>query len=211
MATPAEGRSPGKFSAPKVTYSKKIYRESMSTAPRVQPLLSSTSCLLVLVLVAGLLCAGCVGPFEPVVTPETPGDQGMVGPTSRTTVSPEQTAVPPLRNTATELPSSGLIERSYGYVPYSPPPEYRLTVIESNSRKDDSGDVIIYGRVKNEGPGSLTYLQMTFTLFDSNGNIIGNAYAQVEHFGSGKTWSYESDPAPGANYQYFEIASIMAQ
>jgi hypothetical protein len=183
----------------------------MSTAPRVQPLLSSTSCLLVLVLVAGLLCAGCVGPFEPVVTPETPGDQGMVGPTSRTTVSPEQTAVPPLRNTATELPSSGLIERSYGYVPYSPPPEYRLTVIESNSRKDDSGDVIIYGRVKNEGPGSLTYLQMTFTLFDSNGNIIGNAYAQVEHFGSGKTWRYESDPAPGANYQYFEIASIMAQ
>jgi hypothetical protein len=110
-----------------------------------------------------------------------------------------------------ELPASGYIERSYGYVPYSPPPEYRLTMIESDSRRDPSGNVIIYGRVKNEGPGSLAYLEMTFNLFDSSGNLIGNTHAQVEYFGAGKIWRFESDPAPGANYQYFELASILAQ
>ena len=52
---------------------------------------------------------------------------------------------------------------------------------------------------------------MTFALFDSNGNLIGNAYARLEHFGAGKTWRFESDPVPGTNFQYFEIASIMAQ
>jgi hypothetical protein len=84
-------------------------------------------------------------------------------------------------------------------------------MIESDSRRDASGNVIIYGKVKNEGPGSLTYLQITFNLFDSSGNLVGNAHAHVEYFESGKIWHFESDPAPWANYQYFEIASILAQ
>jgi hypothetical protein len=189
----------------------KIYRESMSTKIRLSPRLPTKTGLLVLVLVGGLLCAGCVGPFEPVSPSETPGGQVTPGPTPRVTASPEQTAVQPLRNTQTDLPAAGYIERSYGYVPYSPPPEYRLTMIESNSRLDAAGNVIIYGKVKNEGPGYLSYLQMNFNLFDSSGNLLGNAHAHVEYFGSGKTWSFESAPEPGKNFQYFEIASIMAQ
>jgi hypothetical protein len=189
----------------------KIYRESMSTKIRLSPRLPNKTGLLVLVLVGGLLCAGCVGPFEPVNPTVTPGDQVTTGPTPRVTASPEQTAAQPLRNTQTDLPAAGYIERSYGYVPYSPPPEYRLTMIESNSRIDATGHVIIYGKVKNEGPGYLSYLQMNFNLFDSSGNLLGNAHAHVEYFGSGKTWSFESAPEPGTNFQYFEIASIMAQ
>jgi len=200
-----------KISSPKVTYSKKIYRESMSTQIRIQPPSLNKSGLLVLVLLGGLLCAGCVGPFEPVSPPETPGVQATLESTPRVTASPEQTAVQPLRNTQADLPTSGYIERSYGYVPYSPPPEYRLTMIESNSRLDATGHVIIYGKVKNEGPGYLSYLQMNFNLFDSSGNLLGNAHAHVEYFGSGEIWRFESDPEPGTNFQYFEIASIMAQ
>jgi hypothetical protein len=167
---------------------------------------------LLALLVAGvLLSAGCIGPFEPASPQQTPGEPMTTEPTPGVTVSPEQTAVQPLRNTPTDLPAAGYIERSYGYVPYSPPPEYRLTMIESNSKRDASGHVIIYGRVKNEGPGSLVYLQMTFNLFDSSGNLVGNAYAKVEYFGSGKTWWFESDPVSVPNYQYFEISSILAQ
>lgn len=180
----------------------------MRTKIRCAPRLPTTFCLLVLVLVGILLCAGCLGPFEPVTPPTS---QVTSEPTPRLTASPEQTAVQPLRNMPTELPASGYIERSYGYVPYSPPPEYRLTVIESNSRRDASGNVIIYGKVKNEGPGSLSYLQITFHLLDSSGNLVGNAHAHVEYFGSGKIWRFESDPVPGTNFQYFEIAGIMAQ
>jgi len=183
----------------------------MSTQIRIQPRSLNKSGLLVLILLGGLLCAGCVGPFEPVSPPETPGVQATLESTPRVTASPEQTAVQPLRNTQADLPTSGYIERSYGYVPYSPPPEYRLTMIESNSRLDATGHVIIYGKVKNEGPGYLSYLQMNFNLFDSSGNLLGNAHAHVEYFGSGEIWRFESDPEPGTNFQYFEIASIMAQ
>lgn len=175
------------------------------------PIQLTKSGLLVLLVAGVLLSAGCIGPFEPAGPQESPGDLLTTGPTPGVTVSPEQTAVQPLRNTPTDLPAAGYIERSYGYVPYSPPPEYRLTMIESNSKRDASGDVIIYGRVKNEGPGSLAYLHMTFNLFDSNGNLVGNAYVKVEHFESGKIWWFESDPVSVPNYQYFEISSILAQ
>ena len=155
----------------------------MSIQIRISPGQLMKSCLLILLVLSVLLSAGCIGPFEPASPQETPGEPLTTGPTPGVTVSPEQT-VQPLRNTPTDLPAAGYIERSYGYVPYSPPPEYRLTMIESNSKRDASGNVIIYGRVKNEGPGSLVYLQMTFNLFDSSGNFVGNAYAKVEYFGS---------------------------
>ncbi len=164
----------------------------------------------ILVVVVSLLSAGCIGPFEPGST-EIPGGQMTLEPTPSQTMSTEQTPTQPLRNGPAELATSGYIERSYGYVPYTTPPEHRLTVIESNSRKDASGNIIIYGRLKNEGPGSLSYLQVTFNLFDNNGNLLGNAYAHVEYFGAGQTWHFQSDPVPATNYQYFKIAGVMAQ
>ena len=183
----------------------------MNIPIRSLPRHTMQSGLMILVILAYLLFAGCVGPFETGGPSEIPGQTGTIGPTPSQTVSTEQTASQPLRNTPTELPASGYIERSYGYVPYSTPPEYRLTMIESNSKKDASGTIIIYGRMKNEGPGSLSYLQITFNLFDSNGNLLGNAHAQVEYFGSGQTWHFQSDPVPATNFQYFKIAGVMAQ
>lgn len=176
------------------------------------PSLSIPKSGLLLLLIAGtLLSAGCTGQFGPPTPQEIPGGQLTGTPTTLATPSSEPTVAQPFRNMPAELPASGFIERSYGYVQYTPPPEYRLTWIESNSRKDASGNVIIYGRVKNEGPGSLAYLQMTFNLFDPSGNLVGNAHAQVEYLGAGKVWRFESDPAPGTNYQYFEISGILAQ
>ena len=71
--------------------------------------------------------------------------------------------------------------------------------------------IIIYGRMKNEGPGSLSYLQVTFNLYDTSGNLLGNAHAHVEYFGAGQTWHFQADPVPATNYQYFKIAGVMAQ
>ncbi|HNW81066.1 MAG TPA: hypothetical protein PKJ91_06310, partial [Methanoregulaceae archaeon] len=80
----------------------------------------------ILLVVALLLFAGCVGPFEPGPS-EIPGEQLTVMPTPTPTVSAEQTSTQTLRNGPAELATSGYIERSYGYVPYSTPPEHRLT------------------------------------------------------------------------------------
>lgn len=164
----------------------------------------------ILIVVALLLSAGCVGPFEPGPS-EIPGEQKTAEPTPTQTVLAEQTSTQTLRNGPAELATTGYIERSYGYVPYSTPPEHRLTVIESNSRKDASGNIIIYGRMKNEGPGSLSYLQVTFNLYDNSGNLLGNAHAHVEYFGAGQTWHFQADPVPATNFQYFKIAGVMAQ
>jgi hypothetical protein len=164
---------------------------------------------LFLVLMGALLGAGCLEPYPP---------EGVVPPAAaEETSSPTQPiqTVPPTimagRGIQAEAPVSGYIERSYGYVPYTPPPDHRITYIDASGSKDPGGMVTITGRIKNEGPGSLNYLHVTYTLFDSNGNIIGNAHASVEYLSPGKTWRFTTEPVKAGNYQYFELTRVLAQ
>ncbi len=164
---------------------------------------------LFLVLMASLLGAGCLEPYPSggVSPPAAPEE----------TPFPTQTiqTVPPTimagRGIQAEVPASAYIERSYGYVLYTSPPDHRLTFIDASGSKDASGMVTITGRIKNEGPGSLNYLQATYNLFDSNGNIIGNAHASVEYLSPGKTWRFTTEPVKADHYQYFELARVLAQ
>jgi hypothetical protein len=165
--------------------------------------------VLFLVLMGSLLGAGCLEPYPsggvlpPTVSLETPSPTPII-----------QTVPPTImagRGIQAEAPVSGYIERSYGYVPYTSPPDHRLTYIDSSGSKDASGMVTITGRIKNEGPGSLNYLQVTYTLFDSNGNIIGNAHTSVEYLDPGKTWRFTTEPVRADNYQYFELTRVLAQ
>lgn len=161
-----------------------------------------------LVLIVSLLGAGCLEPYPSEGVPPAVGAE---------TPSPTQTfqTVPPTimagRGIQTEAPASGYVERSYGYVPYASPPEHRLTYIDASGSKDASGMVTITGRIKNEGPGTLNYLHVTYTLFDSGGNIIGNAHASVEYLSPGKTWRFTTEPVRADAYQYFELARVLAQ
>lgn len=165
---------------------------------------------LLLILTVSLLAAGCLGPY--------PGGEGVAPPTvSGGTVAPTQPlqTVPPTivggSSIQAEAPTSGYIEYSYGYVPYTLPPDNKLTYIDASGTKDASGMVIITGRIKNEGPGSLNYLHLTFTLFDSNGNVLDNAYASVENLPPGKTWRFATEPVKADDYQHFELAQVIAQ
>jgi len=165
---------------------------------------------LLLILTVSLLAAGCLEPY--------PGGGGVTPPTvSGETAAPTQPlqTVPPTvvggSSIQTEAPMSGYIEYSYGYVPYTIPPDNKLTYIDASGTKDASGMVIIAGRIKNEGPGSLNYLHVTFTLFDSNGNVLDNAHASVEYLPSGKTWRFITEPVKADDYQYFELAKVIAQ
>ena len=165
---------------------------------------------LLLILTGSLLAAGCLEPY--------PAGEGMIPPTaSGETPAPTQSlqTVPPTvkvgRGIQAEAPTSGYIERSYGYVPYTTPPDHRLTYIDASGTKDASGMVTITGRIKNEGPGSLNYLHVTYTLFDANGNVLTNAHASVEYLDSGKIWRFMTEPVRADNYQYFELARVLSQ
>jgi len=196
---------------PEDTYGPKMNREFMTRLPGLSPSRLSRTGALLLILVVGLSCAGCLGPLEPEIPPGTPAGPEFSDSPPVLPESPQPTPETPVRNVPAETPFSAYIERSYGYAPYVTPPDYRLTMIESSARRDPSGNVIISGRMKNEGPDSLTYLHLTFNLFDASGNQVGNAHASIEYLSAGKTWRFETIPVPGTGYQFFELARVVAQ
>jgi hypothetical protein len=175
------------------------------------PLRSSPAAglLLALILLIILLSAGCLEPYpgEGPAPPTSPGETPAV----TATVSAVPTIMTVGRGIDVEVPASGYIERSYGYVPITEPPENSLTYIDSTGTKDASGMVTITGRIRNDGPGTLNFLQVTYTLFDASGNILVNAHASVEYIPAGKTWKFTTEPVRAPGYQYFELARVVMQ
>lgn len=166
--------------------------------------------LLAFVLMIILVSAGCLEPYPGGGSPAPPTTPGET-PTATMTAPAVQTPLAVGRGIAAEVPASGYVERSYGYVPITGPPENSLTYIEAAGTRDASGMVTISGRIRNDGPETLNFLHVTYTLFDANGNIIGNAHASVEYIASGKTWKFSTEPVRAPDYQYFELARVLMQ
>ncbi len=166
--------------------------------------------LLAVILVAIILSSGCLEPYPGGAGPAPPTSPGEI-PAATVTVPVVPTTAAVGRGIAAEVPASGYIERSYGYVPITAPPENSLTYIEATGTKDASGMVTISGRIKNDGPETLNFLHVTFTLFDANGNMLDNAHASVEYVPAGKTWKFTTEPVKAPGYQYFELARIVMQ
>ena len=50
----------------------------------------------------------------------------------------------------------------------------------------------IVGVVKNNTNKDYSYLQITFTLYDIDGNVVGSAFANVNNIKAGGTWRFEA-------------------
>ncbi len=50
----------------------------------------------------------------------------------------------------------------------------------------------IVGVVKNNTNKDFEYLQITFTLYDADGNVVGTAFANVNNVKAGDTWRFEA-------------------
>ncbi len=158
-----------------------------------------------------LFISGCIEPYPPSGQVTPPPTTIREIPMATPTIKTEPTTIMVGRGIEAVASESGYIERSYGYTLYISPPDFRLTYIEATATKDSSGMVTISGKIKNEGPGNLNYLQLIYTLFDSNGNVLGNAHASVEYLSAGKTWKFATEPVKADQYQYFELARVMVQ
>lgn len=69
------------------------------------------------------------------------------------------------------------------------------TVRESTmSVEEVFGDyyITIEGSVKNTSSKLMDYVSITFTLYDSNGNVVGTAIANQAGLGAGETWVYSA-------------------
>jgi hypothetical protein len=164
---------------------------------------------LVLVLAVCVCSSGCIEqyPGEPQQTTAPPAEVNIQQGESLLTQT--ITPAPPI---TTEIEGqSGYIARSFGLVPYVTPPDYHITYIDSEARRDSTGAVYIQGRLKNEGPAYLNYLQVTYHLFDANGNMLGNVEATIEYLPAGTTWRYTTSSYHTDYYQYYQLAGIVAQ
>ena len=50
----------------------------------------------------------------------------------------------------------------------------------------------IVGVVKNNTDKDYSYLQISFTLYDIDGNVVGTAFANVNNIKAGGTWRFEA-------------------
>jgi len=162
---------------------------------------------LLVVLALWVCLSGCTEPYpageqaQPTPTGEMVQNGGSL-PTVQATPVPEM---------GVEENPSGYITRSFGLVPYETPPEYHISYIDSAAVRDSTGSVAIRGRLKNDGPANLRYLHVTYHLFDSNGNVLGNVDATIEYLPAGMTWHYTTSSYKTDFYQYYELAGIVAQ
>ena len=69
----------------------------------------------------------------------------------------------------------------------------------------------ITGTFSNNSSEELSYVSITYNLYDADGNIIGNAYANANNVGAGSSWKYEAtsalDPDEVASFERGEVTA----
>ena len=72
-------------------------------------------------------------------------------------------------------------------------------------QEDFAGDIKFLGEIKNQGTGKANYVNITFTMKDSGGNVIDTdfTYTNPTHLDAGQTGSFECYTAVA----YADVAS----
>ena len=65
----------------------------------------------------------------------------------------------------------------------------------------------IEGVVQNNTGKDLEYIQISFTLYDADGNVIGTAFANANNIKDGGTWKFDA-LITDENYASFELDEI---
>ncbi len=170
--------------------------------------MSVTSRVMSLCIVLGILavCSGCIS---------EPGPQEAAGPTPTATASPQATSgvkeivqATPGGPEQGQAPAQVYVESPFGYVAATQKDAGAMHVLEVKDETDENGERIITGRIKNEGSTRIDHATVTFNLFNSNGQVIGNAHATVHYLDPGKVWKFTTGPFSYPDYKYAEIAEI---
>lgn len=76
----------------------------------------------------------------------------------------------------------------------SPPPEPQKPDLEilSQHGSGDESSIKITGKIRNNTSKSYSYAEVTFTLYDREGNQVGTAMANINNLEPSATWKYEA-------------------
>ena len=72
---------------------------------------------------------------------------------------------------------------------------------------NEYGNQIIVGVIKNNTSVDKDYIQVSFTLYDANGNNIGTAWTNTNNLKAGGTWKFEAGILED-NVESFEIDEV---
>ena len=73
------------------------------------------------------------------------------------------------------------------------------------------GNLSVDGAVVNEAGTDLTYVQITFALYDSEGAQVGSAVANINNLAEGIVWKYSAVPLTMEAFESFELTDISAR
>ncbi len=160
------------------------------------------------ILLALVALSGCISPENLMMEPGK-GSGGTPVPTSDSATHPGE--IQGTGEIITEAPISQgapqyYVKTPYGYILTTPRTGVRLAIIEIKEDVDASGQKYLTGKVRNEENFRINHITLNFNLFNSNGNLIGNAHASVNALDPGKVWMFTTNSFPAKDYHYYQMA-----
>lgn len=68
----------------------------------------------------------------------------------------------------------------------------KFTLLSDKMTQDSIGSTYIEGEIKNNTNKQYSYVQVTFNLYDSKGNQLGTALANINNLDPNATWKYKA-------------------
>lgn len=101
-----------------------------------------------------------------------------------------------------------LVKRPYGFVETYADNHNNISVTSSEIERDRDGTTYVSGKIRNLDNERIDFIVVTFALYDSEGNQIGNTYANLDYLEPKGTWHFRSDPITLKDYAFYRFASV---
>lgn len=87
--------------------------------------------------------------------------------------------------------------------------DYRLEVVtEPHLVKQEYGNIVIEGKLKNVSGRTLSYAEIMFALYDKDGAQIGSAVANINNLTDGSVWKYTATPLTTEKWTDFKQTEV---
>ena len=83
-------------------------------------------------------------------------------------------------------------------------------IVEQYKYTNEDGNISIDGKLTNISKRKLTYINMTYTTYDAEGNITGTCSAYLDELPKGKTWKFSATcDADARNISKYKLKEVV--
>lgn len=84
----------------------------------------------------------------------------------------------------------------------------KFTLLSDEVTADTFGSQCIEGIIQNDTGKDYSYVQVTFRVYDENGNQLGTAMDNINYLKNGATWKYKATPLIFEDFVTYEFEEI---